>query len=69
MSNAPTAFAETDPEEVQFSQWIVRLFDRTEEIAAALEPLIDPEEGSPLCADDARSPHYPVSAYAFGSYP
>jgi hypothetical protein len=55
-----------DEEEVQYSQWIMRLFDRTEEIDSALERLIDPREGSPLFKDDARCPHYTVSGYAAG---
>lgn len=61
-----TIFAETDPEEVQFSQRIMQLFDKTEKLWAALELLIDAAEGSRLRADDARTPHYAVSDYAFG---
>lgn len=44
----------------------MRLFDRTARIDSALEPLIDPMEGSPLFLDDTRSPHYTVSGYAAG---
>lgn len=55
-----------DEDEVQYSRWIMRLFSRTEEIGSALEPLIDPLEGSPLFLDDSRCPHYPVSGYAIG---
>lgn len=55
-----------DEDEVQYSQWIMRLFDRTEQIDSALEPLTNPLEGSPLFLDDARCPHYTVSGYAAG---
>ncbi|MEW1983497.1 hypothetical protein [Pseudarthrobacter oxydans] len=61
-----TIFAETDPEEVQFSQRIMQLFDRAEKLSTALEPLIVVAEGSRLSTDDARTPHYAVSDYAFG---
>ncbi|MCY0905772.1 hypothetical protein [Arthrobacter sp. H14-L1] len=55
-----------DEDEVQYSQWIMRLFDRAAEIDAALEPLVDPVEGSSLFSDDDRSPHHNVSGYAYG---
>ncbi|MCO4263770.1 hypothetical protein NG697_12695 [Pseudarthrobacter sp. MDT3-26] len=59
-------FAVDDEEEVQYSQWIMRLFSRTEEIDAALERRLEPLEGSALSLDDIRCPHYPVSGYAVG---
>ncbi len=55
-----------DQDEVQYSQWIIQLFDTTAKIDYELDPLIDPREGSPLFLDDARSPHYTVSGYAAG---
>lgn len=55
-----------DDAEIQYSQWIVRLFAEAEKIASALEPLIEPIEGSKLFRDDARCPHYTVSGYAAG---
>ncbi|MFF2298532.1 hypothetical protein [Arthrobacter sp. NPDC058127] len=58
-------FPVDDEDEVKHSQWIVLLFARASSIESALEPLIDPAEGSPLFLDDARSPHHTVSTYAF----
>jgi hypothetical protein len=55
-----------DEDEIQYSRWIMLLFAKADSIESALEPLIDPAEGSPLFLDDVRSPHHTVSSYAFG---
>jgi hypothetical protein len=55
-----------DHDEVQFSRWIMRLFERSDEIDEALAPLLDPHENSSLCRDDTRIPNFPVSGYAVG---
>lgn len=53
-------------DDVQYSRWIMWLFDKTADIDSTLVHLIDPAEGSPLHRDDGRVPQYPVSSYAFG---
>lgn len=55
-----------DQDEVQYSRWIMRLFERNEEIDSLLAGLLDPAEGSPLWRDDTKIPHFPVSGYAAG---
>ncbi|MFF2842463.1 hypothetical protein [Paenarthrobacter sp. NPDC057981] len=55
-----------DEDEVQYSQWIMRMFERVAEIEAALDPFVEPRPGSALFADGIRSPHYDVSGYAHG---
>ncbi|MET3175981.1 UNVERIFIED_ORG: hypothetical protein ABIB52_003854 [Arthrobacter sp. UYCu721] len=55
-----------DHDEVLFSSWIMRLFERAAAIDDGLAPLLNPQESSPLCSDDARIPHFPVSGYAAG---
>lgn len=55
-----------DPDEEQYSHWIVRLLERSEKIGTALEAHIEPPTGSALALDDERIPHYAVSSYAHG---
>ncbi|TLM83644.1 hypothetical protein FDW83_09295 [Pseudarthrobacter sp. NamE2] len=55
----------TDPSEIAHSQRIMGYFQRTEEVATALGPLISPQSGSGLAQDDARCPHHDVAGYAF----
>lgn len=56
---------ETDPDEIQHSQHIVRLLERVEKLSAALHKHVDVEPGSRLAGDDARTPHHPVSSYGY----
>lgn len=51
---------------IQYSQLILVLFLKAEGIESALEPLLDPLEGSPLFMDDSRCPDRTVSGYAYG---
>lgn len=55
-----------DPEEMRYSQWILSLFDQAAVVDNALMPLMNPEVGSRLHADDASVPNYDVSGYAVG---
>lgn len=43
----------------------MKIFQRCEEISSQLESFLEPPKESVLFADDSRSPHYPVSGYAY----
>ncbi|WP_087874375.1 hypothetical protein, partial [Arthrobacter globiformis] len=64
MPQEPTP--ETDPKEIEHSQQIVRLLERVDRLSDESEKHLDVSAGSQLAADDNRTPHHPVSAYAYG---
>ena len=56
---------ETDPQEIQHSQYILRLLERVDKLSVELHKHIHVAPRSRLEVDDARTPHYPVSGYAY----
>lgn len=67
LAGMPTErFAETDPEEIEYSKHVVKLLERVDQLSAELDKHGDALPGSKLALDDARTPHYPVSSYGYG---
>lgn len=67
LAGMPTErFAETDPDEIEYSKYVVKLLKRVDKISAELDKHVIAPPGSKLALDDARTPHYPVSDYSYG---
>lgn len=58
-------FAETDPEEIEYSKYVFKLLKQVEVISTELDKHGDTQPGSRLEADDKRTPHYPVASYGY----
>ncbi len=52
-----------DPEEIEYSKYVVKLLKRVDTISADLNERIDAPPGCRLALDDSRTPHFPVSSY------